>query len=985
MLSQKLNKEKVSICIVIFQMPTDQHFAINDDHNKDKKRPMIELNKSISAVLLLVTFTLAPVTVKAYSPAVRYYGKQAYGAGTQNWSGECNEEGIAFFANNNGVLIFDSEEWTIIPNHNRTNTRSLYYDRQENVLYAGATNELGKISLRGETVTYTSLLDSLGVTVSEIWNIGRLGEDIFFQDDRHIYILKDQAERSIKTYTFENRILCSTVIEDELLLYVYGAGCFALKDNALVPIRGTGTLKDSRVCAIINGQKAGELLFVTKQNGVFRLKDGVLTEEELPFTRALRRDIVYTATAHGSTIAFGTVTNGVYILNMDSGEWFNVNTDTGFENNTVLGLRFDPSGNVWACLDNGIGYIDLTSAEMDLFGNNQIYGTGYASLIWKGRLYLGTNQGLFSTPYPLNLESEYGKVTDKLSQVWSLSEYDGSLFCCHDGGVFIIYGDGHTQNIRIEGAWKLESPAGKPEMLVGSGYNRLFVLKKSGGRWHLSHFIKGSDNSSKAFCFDEKGRMWLSHWVKGLFRISFDDDYTTVLSHEYFGTNHGFPTEANNIPNMVGGKMIFSTEGGFYSYDENLQTAFPVDSLNSRFNFSPIITTLFQFPDGNDFYSSGSLQALGYRDEEGRYQIDSLTLKYLVGKRPLGFESTLYLENGKILINTENGFSIISTNTLKNREAKYNPLIIKTVASIEGPREHIIMQNYSAATLPELTLSPEQTTLRFTFRMIEQRMSSAVTYSCMLEGYDSDWSPASLSGTKDYTRLPFGDHIFKVRAHNLNTGQTVESSIKFHIRWPWYLSWWALACYVILLGLLVYAVTVTVRRLYYYRLAEETAKKEKELEEKKMKEDLLTKVNELATSTMNLLRKNEELIDIQKELDKMEKMVRTEEKPEKVLAQISKMRDGIDINIRHDEDWKRFEKNFDIVYDEYLTRLADSYPELTLGDKKLCAYLKMGLSSKEIAPLMNLTFRSVEMTRYRLRKKLCLSRDQNLIDFLQKF
>ena len=962
-----------------------QRIVIKDNHNKGKNRIMTDLNKSISAALLLAALILAPATVKAYSPAVRYYGKQTYGAATQNWAGECNEEGIAFFANNNGILIFDSEEWTLIPNHNRTNTRSLYYDRQENVLYAGATNELGKISLSGGTTVYTSLLDTLGVTVSEIWNIGRLGEDIFFQDDRHIYILKEQGERSIKTYTFENRIFCSTVIGEELLLYVYGAGCFTLKDNALEPIRGTGALKDSRVCSIFSGPEAGELLFVTKQDGVFRLKDGVLTEEKLPFTQALRRNIVYTAAVSGSTIAFGTVTNGVYILNRDTGEWFNINTDTGFGNNTVLGLRFDPSGNIWACLDNGIGYIDLTSAEMDLFGKNEIYGTGYASLIWKGRLYLGTNQGLFSTPYPLNLESKYRKVTDKLSQVWSLSEYDGSLFCCHDGGVYIIYGDGHTQNIRIEGAWKLESPAGKPEMLVGSGYNRLFVLKKSGGRWHLSHFIKGSDNSSKAFCFDEKGRMWLSHWVKGLFRISFDDGYTTVLSHEYFGTNHGFPTDANNIPNMVGGKMIFSTEGGFYSYKENLQKAFPVDSLNSRFTFSPIITTLLQFPDGNDFYSSGSLQALGYRDEQGQYKIDSLSLKYLVGKRPLGFESTLYLEDGKILLNTENGFSIINTNTLKDRKANDNPLIIRSVTSIEGPRERVLLQNYSAAALPELTLSPEQTTLRFAFRMIEQRMSGAVTYSCKLDGYDSDWSRPSLSGTKDYTRLPYGDHVFKVRAYNLNTGQTAESEIRFHIRWPWYLSGWALACYVILLGLLVYAVTLTVRRLYRHRLAEETAKKEKEMEEKKMKEDLLTKVNELATSTMNLLRKNEELIDIQKELDRMEKMVRSEEKPEKVLAQIAKMKDGIDVNIRHDEDWKRFEKNFDIVYDEYLTRLADSFPELTLGDKKLCAYLKMGLSSKEIAPLMNLTFRSVEMTRYRLRKKLRLSRDQNLIDFLQKF
>ena len=102
----------------------------------------------------------------------------------------------------------------------------------------------------------------------------------------------------------------------------------------------------------------------------------------------------------------------------------------------------------------------------------------------------------------------------------------------------------------------------------------------------------------------------------------------------------------------------------------------------------------------------------------------------------------------------------------------------------------------------------------------------------------------------------------------------------------------------------------------------------------------------------------------------------------RIIECISRMREEIDSNIRHDDDWKKFERNFDIVYDEYLTRLGNTFPELTVSDKKLCAYLKMGLSSKEIAPLLNLTYRSVEMTRYRLRKKLNLTRDQNLIDFL---
>ncbi len=942
------------------------------------------MKNKLNKVILLLFFLSASISLQANNPAIRYYGKETYHAATQNWSSECNEEGIAFFANNNGVLFFDSEEWLTIPNHNHTNIRSLYLDKENKILYAGSTNELGKISISGGDITYTSILDDLGITVSEIWNIGKIGQDIFFQDDRHIYILKDYPTASIKTYTFNNKIFCSTIIKGDLFIYVYGMGCLRLNGERFEPIIGAESLKDARVCSIIDAKENG-LLLVTKQRGIFRLKNETLSEERLPFSEYLRRDIVYTATDNTTTIAFGTVSNGVYILNKASGKWFNVNTDTGLGNNTVLDVKFDPIGNIWVCLDKGIAYIDLASSEMKLFGKDESYGTGYASALWKGRLYLGTNQGLYCTPYPLTLKTNYQKVTDKIGQVWSLYEYDGSLFCSHDGGVFIMYENGKQQNIHLEGAWKVESPAGNPDMLIGSSYDRFFVLKKSDGRWQFSHYIKEATDASKAFCFDKDGRMWLSHWIKGLFRIKFDDNYTTVLFHEFFGTNHGFPTNANNIPNKVGENILFSTEGGFYSYDETLQKAIPVDSLNSRFSFSPIIATLFQFPDGIDFYSSGSLQALGNKDEDGRYAIDSLSLKYLIGKRPLGFESTQYLGEGKLLLNTEDGFSIIDTDVIRARDTRANTLIIRTVTSIEGSTEKDIFQNFSSGSLPKLILSSEQTSLRFTFRMVEQRMSEAITYSCLLEGYDSNWSRPSSSNTKDYTHLPYGNHIFKVRAHNLNTGQTIQSELEFHINWPWYFSWWAFTIYVILLGLLIYTITITIKNISRSRLIKMAEQKGRELEEQKMKEDLHAKTNELTTSTMNLLRKNEELIEIHNEIDKTEKMIKSEEKPEKILAQLSKIKDGIDNNIRHDEDWKRFEKNFDLVYNEYLTRLSNTYPELTLTDKKLCAYLKMGLSSKEIAPLMNITFRSVEMTRYRLRKKLYLSREQNLIDFLQKF
>ena len=141
----------------------------------------------------------------------------------------------------------------------------------------------------------------------------------------------------------------------------------------------------------------------------------------------------------------------------------------------------------------------------------------------------------------------------------------------------------------------------------------------------------------------------------------------------------------------------------------------------------------------------------------------------------------------------------------------------------------------------------------------------------------------------------------------------------------------------------------------------------------------------LSFGTYLLLRKNEILLDILQNLSKLSTGIDDKTEPVVVLKAINKMQDDIRHNIEHDNNWKRFAENFDLVYENYLTRLGESFPNLTISDKKLCAYLKMDLSSKDIAPLLNMSFRSVEMSRYRLRKKIDLGRDINLAEFLQNF
>ena len=96
----------------------------------------------------------------------------------------------------------------------------------------------------------------------------------------------------------------------------------------------------------------------------------------------------------------------------------------------------------------------------------------------------------------------------------------------------------------------------------------------------------------------------------------------------------------------------------------------------------------------------------------------------------------------------------------------------------------------------------------------------------------------------------------------------------------------------------------------------------------------------------------------------------------------SEIKKVIKINAINKHEWEIFETNLNQINDEFVISLAQKYPKLTPKDIKLCIYLKMNLSSKEIAPIMNISFRGVELHRYRLRKKFNLNQEDNLSKFL---
>ncbi|MGC3977481.1 MAG: LuxR C-terminal-related transcriptional regulator [Paludibacteraceae bacterium] len=93
----------------------------------------------------------------------------------------------------------------------------------------------------------------------------------------------------------------------------------------------------------------------------------------------------------------------------------------------------------------------------------------------------------------------------------------------------------------------------------------------------------------------------------------------------------------------------------------------------------------------------------------------------------------------------------------------------------------------------------------------------------------------------------------------------------------------------------------------------------------------------------------------------------------------------LDENISSEDDWAIFQTNFDRIHENFFRNLHQKYPELTSNDLRFCAYLRLNLSTKDIAHLMNISPKGVEVGRYRIRKKIGIPSTKSLTEFMIEF
>lgn len=913
-------------------------------------------------------------------PELSTYTRQAYEAYNQNWGvAQHPKTRFMYFANSKGLLEFDGITWKTYELPRKQKIRSVAIST-EGRIYTGALGEFGYwLPERDGELTYHSLaplIQDKTFKNEEIWNIIITPQGVLFQSFAFVYRYHQNRVKSVPP---PSSILFLHQVHNRLLLATIGKGLYELADDRYTLLKGSEFLERETVNTILPiGDRD---LLIGTERAIYRY-DG---SQFKPFNNQLNAFIQQNRLNKGIQIgpnvfAFGTLLNGVLITNADGQIRYHFNQKNGLQNSTVLSMCQDADGNLWVGLDKGINLVNLDSPVRYFTDIKGELGTPYDMVRYGDTLYIGTNQGVYYRP--LNRDNiPFQLISGTQGQVWDLAVFDNQLLCGHNRGTFRIKGAQAHLLCAVTGGWVLRRLKRHPDYLIQGTYTSLCIYRKDAdGQWRFSHTISGFSAPVRQLEEDKDGTIWVNKAPnQGIQQLRLSADLRRVEASKLYKETT-FGGSAIDLC-KIQGQILVTSAKGVLRYDHKTRQ---FDSAQALYSWlTSDVRKLFPI-EGSGLFLLRQDGTLSWTSNTALLSDVPLKTNQWVED----YENVVALDSNYIALSRENGFALLPRTGMNQivRESVPSP-VIRTVMATDYPGTKRTFQGQIHPTT--LSFSHAQSSVLITFST--PYYTRPVKYSYWLENNMQHWIPYGTVYQKEFSNLPPGQYVFHLKS-NLNP---TESTLTFVIQQPWYWNTWSKLLYAILAVLLIWLFyQLHLRRVAIHqnqireKLEEKLRHQEEQsqreiilLQKEQLEQGLIQKSEELANSTMALIQKNELLMQLKDELSR----VKARSGSRVSGDDFQRMNVLIDTNISSEQDWKLFEANFNKVHEQFLKHLIDNYPDLSQGDLKLAAYLRMNLSTKEIAQLLNITHRSVELKRYRLRKKLNLEGDTNLSEFMIKY
>ncbi len=913
-------------------------------------------------------------------PPIQNFTPQDYDGENQNWAITQGADNHIYIANNHSLLEYDAVRWRKYSSGNNSLIRSVH--AKDEFIFIGQYMEFGfwQRNVFGE-LEYTSISSQLKIPMvedEEFWNIVTLENWVLFQslDRIYSYNIKSKEFKWIEARSTKAQIF---KVDDAVYYQNQNKDIYRIENGEPILAIDSDSVEDRNVVGMYEEQDT--LVLILDNAKFLQVVDNKITTRDVRLLKSMGDIVVYaTEKLKDGTYILGTISDGVYQIDSNGDLIRSINRRNGLNNNTILSVFQDTDENLWLGLDNGISVINMNSPFNEYIDNSGQLGLVYTSQLFNNKLYLGTNQGLFVRE--LDSELKFELISGTEGQVWSLDAFDGYLLCGHNNGTYLIKNGEADLISSFPGTWGIKRIKGQPNLFLQGNFNGISVLEKKGGYWSFRNKLEGFDISTRFFEMTGNNKVLVNHEIKGLYSLSIDEDYRKVEkieTHSHMGCCSSLVKYNNQI--------IYSSVNGAF-VKESGSFSFRPDSILNRLliNQAGGITSI-ALPDKSAnrlwYFTQHGLSIISPEVFSEALTITTIPIP-LFFRRSLGvagFENIRRIGDDKYLIGISNGF--VTLDLSKRKEAEYL-VEISQIKSFSGLEEPSLVSLSSGTSEFEY----DANSLRFSYAIPQFEKYSEISYQYRLSGLFEQWSNWDFKPNASFNNLAYGDYIFEVRAKIGNRVTSNTSKYAFKINEPWYWSKLALIFYGIIALGFFFGIHKTYKSYYTKKqgrvLAEEkkklkrkklkTAKELAVLKNEKLKVEIDGKNRELAISTMSIIKKNEFLNSIK---EKLTQAVNP--------TQIKSVIKTIDRNITNDDDWEFFEEAFNNADKDFFRRLQEKHKELTPNDLRLCAYLRLNLSSKEIAPLLNISIKSVEVKRYRLRKKMNLAHEAGLIDYILSF
>jgi DNA-binding CsgD family transcriptional regulator/ligand-binding sensor domain-containing protein len=923
--------------------------------------------------LSFVFFIFCNTVCAQETPPINTFSTEDYGAENQNWGISQASNKFIYVANNEGLLEFNGEDWQLYPTPNETIMRSVKFFEEK--IYTGFYMDFGFWKKNDFGILdYTSIVKENNIEMLEdeqIWEIHELDGWMLFKSLQRIY-LYNLKTNVFKTIEASKNITKLSKVENTIYFQELEKGVFMVENGVPKLISDNIILKENKIVEIF--LKEGKLLFLTQKKGFYFLENNKLQKWLIPADNFLSNKTIYSAKQlRNGNIVLGTISNG-FIKLYENGELFyQITQGSGLGNNTVLSIFEDIDDNIWLGLDNGINTVNLKSPFKLFVKKENFWGTIYASIIYKNNLYLGTNQGLYYKRK--NSKDNFQLVKNTQGQVWNLQEINKTLFCSHDSGTYIV-NDNNAELVNgIDGTWGVKKI--DENTILQGNYDGLYVLVKDGKSWKLRNKIKGFSTSSKYFILRDDNTVFVNHEYKGVFKLKIDKNFRNVTK---INVDKSVEKGIHSSLIQYHKDIFYACKKGVYRYIQE-KDSFELDTIYSK------LMAKDKFLSAKLLSDKSSNKLWSFTKDDVRYftpgklsnkpGLKIIPIKGTLHIGASGYENIIHLQDKKYLIGTSDGYLTINLNSIKE-PADFYVNINKILNNEIDKSQKIIKLN------DKTVFHNDENNLEFYYSVSNYNKTSSIKYQYKLEGLNEKWSNLSKNNSFLFENLPQGEYVFKVRASLDNKLSKNIAEYFFMVDKAWYISNVFVFLYILLSIILGYLIHAASKRYYRKQREDLLEKTQRELELKelessqkiiklnndKLRSDIESKNRELATSTMSIIKKNEFLNSIKSELISQGK------------TSIDKVVKIIDKNLNNTDDWKMFQEAFNNADKNFLKKIKTTHPELTPNDLRLCAYLRLNLSSKEIAPLLNISPRSVEVKRYRLRKKMSLPHDANLTNYI---